>query len=45
VTDEKFFWEIPRPKKQLISPKILSEDELARLFNALNNLKHKAMYV
>lgn len=40
---EKFFWEIPRPKKQLILPKILSEDELARLFNALNNLKHKAM--
>jgi integrase len=27
----------------LILPKILSEDELARLFNALNNLKHKAM--
>jgi site-specific recombinase XerD len=40
---EKFFWEIPRPKKQLILPKILSEDELARLFNVLNNLKHKAM--
>ena len=40
---EKFFWEIPRPKKQLILPKILSEDELARLFNALDNLKHKAM--
>lgn len=40
---ERFFWEIPRPKKQLILPKILSEDELARLFNALNNLKHKAM--
>jgi integrase/recombinase XerD len=40
---EKFFWEIPRPKKQLILPKVLGEDELARLFNALNNLKHKAM--
>jgi len=40
---EKFFWEIPRPKKQLVLPKVLGEDELARLFNALRNLKHKAM--
>lgn len=40
---EKFFWEIPRPKKHLILPKVLGEDELARLFNALTNLKHKAM--
>jgi len=40
---EKFFWEIPRPKKQLILPKVLGEEELARLFNGLDNLKHKAM--
>ncbi len=40
---ERFFWEIPRPKKQLILPKVLGEDEVARLFNALGNLKHKAM--
>ena len=40
---EKFFWEIPRPKKALMLPKVLSENELARLFNALDNLKHKAM--
>jgi site-specific recombinase XerD len=40
---DKFFWEIPRPKKQLILPKVLGEDEVARLFNALGNLKHKAM--
>ena len=40
---EKFFWEIPRPKKQMILPKVLGEDEVARLFNALTNLKHKAM--
>ena len=40
---DKFFWEIPRPKKQFILPKVLGEDELARLFNALDNLKHKAM--
>ncbi len=40
---EKFFWEIPRPKKQLILPQVLSETELCRLFRALPNLKHKAM--
>ena len=40
---EKFFWDIPRPKKHLILPKVLGEDELARLFNALDNIKHKAM--
>lgn len=40
---EKFFWEIPRPKKQLILPKVLGEDELARLFKALDNSKHKAI--
>ena len=40
---EKFFWEIPRPKKPLILPKLLNEDELRRLFNALGNKKHKAM--
>lgn len=40
---EKFFWEIPRPKKPLILPKLLNEEELRKLFNALENKKHKAM--
>lgn len=40
---EKFFWEIPRPKRPLILPKLLNETELRRLFNALANKKHKAM--
>ena len=40
---EKFFWEIPRPKKPLLLPKLLNEDELRKLFNALTNKKHKAM--
>lgn len=39
----KFFWEIPRPKKPLLLPKLLNEDELRKLFNALTNKKHKAM--
>lgn len=40
---EKFFWEIPRPKKHLILPKLLNESELGKLFNSLGNKKHKAM--
>jgi len=40
---EKFFWDIPRPKKPLQLPKLLNEKELAKLFNALANKKHKAM--
>lgn len=40
---EKFFWEIPRPKKHFILPKVLGEREIARLFNALTNKKHKAI--
>ena len=40
---EKFFWEIPRPKKRFILPKVLGENELKRLFNAHQNKKHKAI--
>ncbi|MEO6405854.1 MAG: tyrosine-type recombinase/integrase [Ferruginibacter sp.] len=40
---EKFFFEIPRPKKPLLLPKLLNENEIRRLFNALSNKKHKAM--
>jgi len=40
---EKFFLEIPRPKKRLQLPKLLNELEIKRLFNALTNKKHKAM--
>jgi site-specific recombinase XerD len=40
---EKFFLEIPRPKKQQQLPKLLNEIEIKRLFNALTNKKHKAM--
>jgi integrase/recombinase XerD len=40
---EKFFWQIPRPKKRFILPKVLGETELKRLFNGLQNKKHKAI--
>jgi site-specific recombinase XerD len=40
---EKFFFDIPRPKRAIQLPKLLNEDELRKLFNALTNKKHKAM--
>ncbi len=40
---EKFFWEIPRPKKSNQLPKVLAEEEIGRMFNAISNLKHKAI--
>lgn len=40
---EKFFWEIPRPKKPLLLPNVLGENEIARLFNSISNIKHKAI--
>jgi site-specific recombinase XerD len=43
LNKDKFFWDIPRPKKPLILPKLLNESELTKLFNALTNKKHKAM--
>lgn len=40
---DKFFWEIPRPKKPQLLPRLLNENEIERLFKSLNNRKHKAM--
>lgn len=40
---EKFFWEIPRPKKQLILPKVISKEKIATLINSIENLKHKTI--
>jgi len=40
---EKMFFNIPRPKKPFLLPKLLNETELGKLFNALTNKKHKAM--
>lgn len=40
---EKFFLEIPRPRKPQQLPKVLSERELERMFTAVQNLKHKAL--
>jgi integrase/recombinase XerD len=40
---EKFFFEIPRPKRPMQLPKVLNETELKRMFAAVPNLKHKAI--
>lgn len=40
---EKFFIEIPRPKKPNILPKVLSSQEITQLFQATENLKHRLL--
>lgn len=38
---EKFFWEIPRPKKPLKLPKVISEEKILEGLTKVKNLKHK----
>ena len=40
---EKFFYEIPRPKKPLLLPNVLALSQVEKLFSKLENLKHKTM--
>ena len=40
---EKFFWEIPRPKKQLQLPRFFNQDEITAIIKAVGNIKHKTM--
>ncbi len=40
---DKFFWEIPRPKKQQQLPKHFNQDEIAQIIKAAGNMKHKTM--
>ncbi|MEO7983174.1 MAG: tyrosine-type recombinase/integrase [Bacteroidota bacterium] len=40
---EKFFWDIPRPKKRDLLPKIFNQDEIASIINSVTNKKHKTM--
>ncbi len=40
---EKFFWEIPRPKKRIILPKVISEEKVLKGLLEVENLKHKAL--
>jgi len=40
---EKFFWDIPRPKKQIQLPKFFNQDEITQILRDAGNIKHKTM--
>lgn len=40
---EKFFFEIPRPKKPSLLPKTINAKDIKRLFEVTENLKHNTM--
>ena len=40
---DRFTYEIPRPKKPLLLPKVLGEDAVVRLLAAAENTKHKLL--
>ena len=40
---EQFFWEIPRPKKHIQLPKVISEEKMLSSLLAIKNLKHKVL--
>jgi integrase/recombinase XerD len=40
---ERFLWEIPRPKKPLILPKVISEEKILTGLLSIKNIKHKAL--
>lgn len=43
LEQDKILWDIPRAKRPLLLPKVLSEAELKRMFACVKNLKHKAI--
>ncbi|MCC6290303.1 MAG: tyrosine-type recombinase/integrase [Chitinophagaceae bacterium] len=40
---ERFFWEIPRPKKPLQLPNFFNQDEITTIIKSAGNIKHKTM--
>ena len=40
---ERFFVNIPRPKKKLQNPRFFNQDEVASIIKATDNLKHRTM--
>jgi len=40
---EKFFWEIPRPKKPYLLPNFFNQDEIVAILKGTINTKHKTM--
>lgn len=43
LQQEKLFWTIPRPKKRIQLPKILSEEKIIASLLSVSNLKHQAI--
>ncbi len=41
--NDKMFFDLPRPKKQLLLPNVLAMSQIELLFAQLENLKHKTM--
>ena len=40
---EKQYYSLPRPKKEHKLPKVLSKNEVKRIFNSCNNIKHRCI--
>ena len=40
---ENFFFEIPRPRKKTILPKVISKSDISKIFSKIDNLKHLIM--
>jgi site-specific recombinase XerD len=40
---EKFFWEVPRPKKAQKLPKVISEEKIIQGLLSVQNLKHRTL--
>ncbi len=40
---DKFFWDIPRPKKHILLPKVISEEKILDGLLAVENLKHRTI--
>lgn len=43
LNKEKFFFDIPRPKKPLLLPRFFTQDEITSIIKAAGNLKHRTM--
>jgi len=41
--DKFFFVEIPRPRKKIILPKVISKNDISKIFSTVDNLKHVVM--
>lgn len=43
LNKERFFWEVPRPKKPYQLPNFFNQDEIVAILKGTVNIKHKAM--